>query len=737
MERDAGAVTGGYDRHARELFCCTAISPEAMRARLASPSAPATLLRPLLGALGLGLALASAAPHAAPVRSHAAEAELVADKAAIVPGQTLAAALRIKLDPGWHVYWKNPGDSGMPPTLEWRLPAGVSASEMQFPYPARIPIAHLVNFGYDGEVLFPVAVQVPESLRTGDTLRLAARAEWLECKESCLPAAAELTLELPVAGAAGPSRWSPLFEAARARLPSPLPAAGVSAQARSGAVELRVPALARCSGGDFFPEQEQVFVNAKIERIAGAGDVSAWRLPLEGASPGEVRGVAVCATANGATTAHSLIAAVVGVTAANAAALPQAGAASVSMTGTGAASLSFTLALAFAFGGGLLLNLMPCVFPVLGIKVLGLAHGAAQPTGVRAAHAGAFVAGVATMFLALAGLLIAARAAGEQLGWGFQLQSPWVVTGLSLLFFLLALNLSGWFEWGTRTQTLAGTASIRFTGPFFDGLLAALVASPCTAPFMGAALGYTLSQPPAMVLAVFGALALGMAAPYASLVLAPRWVHRLPRPGPWMQTAKRVLAWPLYATVAWLAWVLYELSGADALVRLGLVLAAIVLAIRFARGAARGMPVKAIGTAIVAIGIVWIAAAFEPPPAQAAAAAASGNWQPWSEARVAELRAEGKAVFVDFTAAWCVTCQVNKHAVLDTDKVSGALREAGVVTLRADWTRRDAAITRTLATLGRNGVPVYAYYAPDGRVTILPELLTQDIVIEAIRRKPS
>ena len=402
-------------------------------------------------------------------------------------------------------------------------------------------------------------------------------------------------------------------------------------------------------------------------------------------------------------------------------------------------------ALGFAFIGGLLLNLMPCVFPVLGIKVLGFvehAHGEARAMRLQGVI---YSLGVLVSFAALAGLMLALRAGGTQLGWGFQLQSPLVVTLLAVLFFVLALNLSGVFEWGAFAQSLTSSLSAhgRYADAFLSGVLASVVATPCTAPFMGAAVGFTLAQGPVMSLAVFLMLGAGMALPVLLLAMFPALLKRLPKPGAWMETFKQVLAFPLYATVAWLAWVLGALGGIDAIFALlaGLVLIAMGAWLygRWRHAGSHWQPALALLLAAAGVAVAW-PGPVQPAGADAAPLARAGElpWQAWSPEKVRELTASGTPVFVDFTAAWCVTCQVNKRIALHNDAVMKAFAASGLVPLKADWTRQDPRITAALAALGRNAVPVYVIYTPGADAPrLLPEVLTPALVLDEISRLPA
>ena len=407
----------------------------------------------------------------------------------------------------------------------------------------------------------------------------------------------------------------------------------------------------------------------------------------------------------------------------------------------GGDGLTLALAVVSALVGGLILNLMPCVFPVLSLKVLGFAtHNDTRPTLRH--EAGAFAAGVVLTFVALGAVLAVLRAAGEELGWGFQLQSPAVVSALAILFFVLALNLSGVFEFGQLAPSgvTGWTSKNRTLDAFGSGILAVVVASPCTAPFMGAALGYAMTGTTATMLVVFVALGVGMALPYVSLAWFPGWRRRLPRPGPWLERFKQVLAFPLYATVIWLAWVLGAQRDNDALLRLLVVLLCVGFALwawRIVRtGGARPWGIAGFIALAGAATVAWpLFAAEAPAPARSASAGAASDdreWTAFTPAAVATLTASGRPVFVDFTAAWCVTCQVNKRLVLNADDVRARFAEKRVALVRADWTRRDPAITQALSALGRNGVPVYVLYRPGKEPLLLPEVLQRSTMHEAL-----
>ena len=414
-------------------------------------------------------------------------------------------------------------------------------------------------------------------------------------------------------------------------------------------------------------------------------------------------------------------------------------------TANAAVAMSLPIALGLALVGGLLLNLMPCVFPVLSLKALTLASHVREERSASRREGVAFGAGVILSFAALGAAILALRAAGEQLGWGFQLQSPAVVATLAVLFFVMALNLSGVFEFGALLPSRIATWSLanRSANAFASGVLAVAIASPCTAPFMGAAVGYALGERAHVTLGIFVALGIGMALPYVALAWFPAWRRALPKPGPWMMRLKQLLAFPLYATVAWLVWVLGAQVGNDAVLRIGAVLVAVAFALwawRAWRGGGRtAWATVAIAGALAGLGIAWPlmqsgerAATAADTARPGAASIADDGWEPYSTARVAELTAQGRSVFVDFTAAWCITCQVNKRLVLNDPRVRDAFAKGGVALVRADWTRRDPAITQALAALGRSGVPVYVLYRKDGEARLLPEVLQRQAVIDAV-----
>jgi thiol:disulfide interchange protein DsbD len=703
------------------------------------------MLRPRLLLSAIALVCLSAT-IAADEPSHVG-VSLIPEVRTIAPGTPFWVAVRLKMDPRWHTYWINPGDSGAPTEIKWSLPPGFEAGPIHWPHPQRIELPPLVSFGYEGEAALLVRITPPRDLKAGERVTLGAHVSWLECEELCVPGEAPVSAVVQTGAAAenDPAR-AEFFSSARARLP--LDSADWRFQAGSGRNFVRLTAAPplwlkeRVAEAEFFPEIVGQFSTGRSAWDRAGGGAYVIDLPRSDVSTAPVRrltGVLVSKSGWRGPGSERAIRVDVEI-AGNAGSLAGAAAS--------ASSPSLLGAIGLAFIGGLILNLMPCVFPVLSIKVLSLVGQAEAPMRARMRTAGAYSLGVLVAFWALAGLLIALRAGGEQLGWGFQLQSPPVIAGLASLFFLIALNLFGVFEVGLSFTRLggknAGKSGGGAGGSFSSGLLATIVATPCTAPFMGSALGFALTQPAPAALAIFTSLGAGMAAPFVVLAASPRLLRFLPRPGAWMETMKQALGFLLAATVVWLAWVLGQQTGTDGVTML---LAALVVqavgawvlgkwavmtrsaSVRMAAGIVAAVLI--VGGAAAAA--VKLAAAGERP---AVDAAATETWEPYSEARVNELRAAGRPVFVDFGAAWCLTCQVNERVALSAATVLAKFREKNVATLKADWTSRDPAITEALAKLGRSGVPTYVLYSKDSSAPpgLLPEVLTPTLVIDTLNK---
>jgi thiol:disulfide interchange protein DsbD len=694
----------------------------------------------------LAAAVLTGPAAAAPVRTAHVEAELVAARTALVPGSSATVALRLRMDRGWHTYWQNPGESGLPTTLAWNLPPGLSAGPILWPAPQALPVGPLMNYGFEGEVLLLTEVAIAPAAAGATSATLAARADWLVCKEICIPEGADLALTLPIAASAAPDpKWASAIDKTRAALPRPLAGWNVEASGRGAQIELSLrPSAGAPDPGQirFFPFTEGKIEPSEAQRLVRDGATLKLTLPVANHRVGEftrVAGVLSASKGFGEQSAANIDVPLEGAIVAGPPPGTAAPAPALALVDDDSMRFSLWLALVFALVGGALLNLMPCVFPVLSLKVLGFAAHGGDRAAMRA-HGLAFAGGVLVSFWLLVGGLLALRLGGQQLGWGFQLQSPAVVAGLAILFFVLALNLSGVFEIGQLLPSAISSWSARnaYVNDALSGVLAVVIASPCSAPFMGAALGWALTAAPGSTFAVFTALGAGMALPYVLLTFFPAWRAKLPRPGPWMIRLKQLLAFPLYATVIWLAWVLGAQLDGDAVARL---LAALLL-VAFSLWAwqtMRGSSARSWGAAAIA-GLAAAAVVGWPVVTGAVAggeaarkplAAEKGPWQDFAPERVRQLTESGRAVFVEFTAAWCVTCQVNK-LVLNAAPVQAAFAHSNVALLRADWTRRDAKIEQALAALGRNGVPVYVLYRPGREPLLLPEVLQKSTITDAL-----
>jgi len=687
------------------------------------------LIFTLAAAIWLAGATAEAAAPAQATTGHA-RVELFAEHAVAAAGDGTWLALRLTLDDGWHTYWKNPGDSGEATRLEWSVPDGVEPGEIVWPAPERIPFGPFVNFGFHGAPVHLVKLNIADDWPVGQPLRVEVLANWLVCEEICIPEEATLGLELEVARVAQ-SAAEPvagIFAAARAATPVALPLSGAFTVA-DGALQIELARGDIAAAAEtlfFFPDQWGWIEPSTPQTWSYRGQKLVGRMAPGPAPPaGEFAGVAVyTAIQSGERRAVRISAVDIGAAVAE---TPQAA----------TTPMSVWQALVFAILGGLILNLMPCVLPVLSIKALSLvAHGGTRSELRRSGIA--YTAGVLGCFALLGLILVGLRSAGEAAGWGFQLQSPGFVAAMSYMLFAMALVLSLGLDPGAGLAGAGDGLTRRggLSGSFFTGALAAVVATPCTAPFMAAAIGFALIQPAAVAMTIMLALGFGLALPFVLLTFVPAWTRWLPRPGAWMSRLKQGLAFPLYATVVWLLWVAGQQVGIDGLVRLlfGLLLLALALWLysvwRREVGAARQV---ATVVSIAALGAALVLGVTSVRKAEPAVRVADSSSVPFAEDDIAAIRASGRAVFVNMTAAWCITCLVNERVALDTRAVRDALSARDVVYMKGDWTNRDAAITRYLASFGRAGVPLYVLYPPgDGAPRVLPQILTESSLLEAL-----
>ena len=683
----------------------------------------------ILATLALGLpALAESSAADAP---HV-HVQLVFPEDQLYPGGNNVVGLYFKLEPGWHVYWKNAGDSGEPPHIRWTLPDGLTAGPIQFPAPKRLPLGPLMDFGYENEVLFPMKFAVAPTVKDGKTL-IDANVNWLVCREVCIPGKADLKTTLQVspgkpAVVNGSAADGDLVQRLANTLPKPAPGSYKAVfQTTQDGFRLRVDTGKRESQAAFFPADQDVLSNPAPQKVTPTATGFVLDLKKDAnltANPSQLSGILELSGGR----AFELAA--------------QPGTVAMPAPEHTAALVMRTSALAFL--GGLLLNLMPCVFPVLFLKGLALVNSGNEERHKLRAHGFVYAVGIVVSFWALVAVLLGLRAAGASLGWGFQFQSPVFLALMAGLLFFLGLSLAGQFEIGLSLTGAGGSLAARqgYAGSFFTGVLAVVVATPCTAPFMGAAIGYALAQPAAVTFAVFTALALGLAAPYVALTLQPAWTRLLPRPGAWMEILRQAISVPIFATVIWLAWVLAQAYGAATLAAL---LGSLLL-LAIAGWFLGRWPAKRWSTIVASVIVVSVVVfcAYAPhklaaaPETQAGPQTQTGQWEPWSAETVSRYQQQGRPVFVDFTASWCLSCQVNERVALGQSSVRQAFQNANVALLKADWTREDPAITQALSALDRSGVPVYALYKPgESTPELLPQVLTPGIVLDAIAKLPA
>jgi Thiol:disulfide interchange protein len=668
------------------------------------------------------------------------DAQLVPERLALVPGETNWVAVRLIHQERWHTYWINPGEAGLPTRISWELPEGIAAGAIVWPTPERFELpGDVVDFGYTGEIFLLVPLNVDASV-AGETAEVFAQVSWLECDDICIPGGASLQMSLPVQETAlinEPFAWG--FAATRATQPRADIALSANFSFAEGKLRLLVQAteniFENAASVTFIPDADGVVDYLAPQEVTT--QLASMQLTQRQSSrlrevPEHVGGLLLVTDAAGQEIAYGIQAD------------PDPLAESVIETPTAVPALPLYLVFSFALLGGLILNLMPCVFPVLSLKVLSLANSAHGPQREQRLHGLAYTAGVMLSFLALAAVLLLLQAGGAAIGWGFQLQQPWFVAALVFLFFVMGLSMSGVVEFGTSLMSVGSELQEKegYSGSFFTGVLASVVASPCTAPFMGAALGFAFTQSMPVALTVFLALGLGMALPFLVLSFVPALARLLPKPGAWMLGFRQFLAFPLYGTAIWLLWVLGQQAGVNAMaiVIVGCLLLAFAAWAWQRRHRRSGFWHKVWMTASLASVVLAGSVLFSPfvrtALPGAATVAAENHIEPYTAARLDALRAEGKPVFVNMTAAWCITCLVNERVALSSDTVIEAMAEKGVTYLKGDWTNNDPAITEVLRRYETSGVPLYLLFPadPTAPAEVLPQILTEALVLEALGR---
>ncbi|MCB2111928.1 MAG: thioredoxin family protein [Parvularculaceae bacterium] len=662
-------------------------------------------------------ALTAPVQAASSVITDHARSQLVLESNGVEPGGAVTLGFAQELERGWHVYWKNPGDSGLPLDFQWTLPPGVEAGEIEYPAPHRIPVGPLVNFGHEGAPVFLTSLKAGDDAAIGSTIDIALKATWLICADICVPETGEFSLSVPVVEhAVRDPEKAGLFSNARAAAPARLK--GEAHYAVRGA-RLRLDAPALGAPAYFFPDTPGLSEPAGEQRARVKGD----RLTLEiaggaelGALSGPLAGVIQYGEGDGARSF------------ALRAEPAAAGAGGLSQGPSRAGSLAALLLAAFF--GGAILNLMPCVFPILFVKAASMAKAASGDAPMMRRHGALYAAGVVASFAALGGLLLALRAGGEEIGWGFHLQSPGVVAVSAYVLFAVGLNLAGAFHVGSSVQNL-GSGLVAGRGgdfsAFMTGVLAVIVAAPCVGPLLTAPVGAAAVLPAFQGFSIFIAMALGLAAPYVLISFAPGAARALPKPGPWMDRFRQALAFPVFAAAGFFIWVLAAQTGSRGLALAIAGLITVAFAARLWEWGRSGRLLKIAALVVLALALVPVAM-LRPVAASAPKAGAIA----FDPADIALRRAAGEPVFVDFTAAWCVTCQVNKLTVLSAAPVRKAFADAGVAFVTADWTNRDPVIERALAEFGANGVPLYVFYPPGGEAIVLDQPLSERRILEAL-----
>ena len=681
------------------------------------------------------------------------DAELVAEMTGVAPGQDAWIALRLDHMENWHTYWKNPGDAGLATRINWTLPEGVTAGEIVWPTPKRIELpADLVDFGYEDEIYLQVPLSIPASFQE-ESLDISGNAQWLECEDICIPGGAVVSLSLPVLDETQISKneqWIEGFAITRASIPTSDVSFDTTFSIADGNLNILIQAteavFENASTIRFIPGEHRVFDYISTQEVTyqlSSLQLTQGHHPRLNEAPEEITGLLLVTDDEGQLISYEITATPDGINASDLGLLA-ASANADSLGSTSASDMSLLLVFVFALLGGMILNLMPCVFPVLSLKALSLASSSNSTQQEKRLHGLAYAAGVIAGFLILASVLLTLQSGGALIGWGFHLQSPRFISLLIFLFFVMGLSMSGIVEFGTSIMGVGTELQDKegYSGSFFTGILASVVASPCTAPFMGAALGFAFTQTAIVALAVFFALGLGMALPFLLISFNPTLSSLLPHPGKWMLTFKQLLAFPLYATVVWLLWVLGNQTGTDGM---ALVIAACVILAMAAWLYQRRLGVKTpfwhyANAFIILLCLVTTIGVVRSPLLETQSVnqviSESADYEAYSDARLAQLRSNGQPVFVNMTASWCITCLVNEKFALNSEEFTTALADNNVTYLKGDWTNNDPKITEVLRRYGTNGVPLYLMFPADSSqpAEVLPQILTTNIIVNAIDR---
>lgn len=713
------------------------------------------MTRGLASTLTLFMVLLLSGPQnldAQKVTTENAELELISEQSSVSPGDTFWMGIRMDIRDGWYVYYRNPGDSGLPMTVNWTHDGEYNISNIHWPYPKWKDVSGgLTSYAYEDSVLYMMEAVAPEDLEPGDEIILSAETDYLICEDICIPEYADLEMTIPVSESSQfNEEWGPYFSQTRQRLPATLDywTATATAEGDTATLKLSTDAfdLPDYSNIIYYANEEGEIENGADQPLDINNQTITIKLQKSTYKDGKIDSLTgIVYSDNGWDESGRIKAMTVSVSA-NPENLVN------SADGFSLFTAEYLMILGFAFLGGLILNAMPCVFPILSIKVMNFVQMSGDNSGKAKLHGWVFGAGVMLSFLILAGLLLLLRAGGQELGWGFQLQTPAFIAFMTFLMFGLGLSLMGVFEIGYSLMNAAGNTETGdgLRGSFFSGVLATVLATPCTAPFMGSALGAAITMPSTAALIVFTSLGAGMAAPYILLSSFPSLMKLLPKPGAWMETFKQFMAFPLFATAIWLAWVYGQQTGINGLAALlvGLLLMSIGIWIlnrwktNQISSAAR-LVSRGIVTILVVGGFLITTAANS--DLDSGQQSANGTytdsygveWESYSTEKVELYVADGQNVFIDFTADWCITCKANERIAFSSDDVRQTFRDKNFVMIKADWTTRNPEISRALESFGRNGVPLYVIYSKNlDEPMILPELLTPGIVLDALDKLP-